>query len=91
MNSYTLAIGILATGVFLAVLMWTIPILRRHRRVRRFRKDLANVEVMTVNWAYMLRETEPSDDVPAPLGDDLRRPRRHRRDDPDDGRGDALV
>jgi hypothetical protein len=70
--------------------MWTIPILRRHRRVRRFRKDLANVEVMTINWAHMLRETEPSDDVPTPLTDDIRRPRR-RRGEPDEGRGDALV
>jgi hypothetical protein len=71
--------------------MWTIPILGRHRRVRRFRKDLSNVEAMTANWAYMLRETEPSDDVPTRLGDDLHRPRRHRRGEPDDGRGDALV
>lgn len=89
MNSYAVAFGILGLGVFLAVLLWSLPRLRQRRQVRRFRKQLAHVDLLTVAWSHSLRESEPSDDVPTPLPE-TRRTRRGRRNEPDAG-GDALV
>lgn len=87
MNSYTLAFGILGLGVFLAVLLWSIPHFRRRREVRRFRKALVHLDVVTLAWAQSQRHQRHPDDVPTPLPET----RRHRRRGEPDPGGDALV
>lgn len=88
MNSYALAFGILGTGIVVAVVLWSIPHLKRRRQVRRFRSQLDQVDLVTLAWRESLRDTDPNDDVP--ILPEPRRGRRARRHDPDKG-GDALV
>lgn len=90
MNSYPMAFGILGLGISLAVLLWSRPRLCRHRQVRRFRRELVHVDMVSRWWSQTLRYQEPSDEVPTPLPE-LRRPRRGQRGDGDVGEGDALV
>ena len=88
MNSYTVAFGILGLGVFLAALMWSVPLVKRNRQVRRFRQALAHVDAVAISWSHALRQDRPSTDVP--LFPEARRRRHLRRGHPDDG-GGALV
>ena len=88
MNSYTVAFGILGLGVFLAALMWSVPLVKRNRQVRRFRQALTHLDTVANAWSHALRHDRPSGDVPV-LPEDRRR-RHLRRGHPDDG-GAALV
>lgn len=87
-NSYAMAFGILGGGVLLAVILWSVPLLRRRRQVRRFRKALDHVDVVTMAWSQSLRQDRPFDDLPSRF--DGRRSRWHRHGQPDDG-GASLV
>ena len=87
MNSYTVAFGILGLGVFLAVLMWSIPLLKRRRQVRRFRHALAHLDTVAGAWSHAFRQDRPPTDVPTVFPEDRRR---RRRGDSEDG-GGALV
>ncbi len=85
MNSYTVAFGILGLGVFLAGLLWSIPLLRRRRQVRQFRKALTHVDTVALAWSHQLRQDGRPTDLPTSLHDDGRLRRHPRRDHPDDG------
>lgn len=88
MNSYTVAFGILGLGVFLAALMWSVPLVKRNRQVRRFRQALVDIDTVARSWSHALREdrARPNEGTfpEAP------RHRHDRRGHPDDG-GAALV
>jgi hypothetical protein len=90
LNSYEVAFGILGLGVFLAVLLWSIPHLRRHRQVRSFRKALTHVDVVTLAWSQAVREDRSPSEVSDLLPEDRRARRTQRRRGSDDG-GAALV
>ena len=90
LNSYAIAFGILGTGLLVAALLWCRPRVRRLRQVRRFRKDLDQVETVTRSWSRSLRHQEPSDEVPTTLPESKRMRRSQRRSDRDD-EGEALV
>lgn len=90
LNSYAVAFGILGVGLVVAALLWIRPCIRRHRQVRRFRKELVHVDVVSLSWSHSLRTREPSDDVPAPLPAS-RRVRRAQRRNGQAGEGDAVV
>ena len=87
MNSYTVAFGILGLGVFLAVLMWSIPLIKRNRQVRRFRQALVHLDTVAGSWSHAFRHDRPPTDVPTLFPEDRRR---RRRGDSDDG-GGTLV
>lgn len=88
MNSYTVAFGILGLGVVLAALMWSIPLIKRNRQVRRFRQALAQIDTVATGWRHALREDRPWTNEPS--FPDPERRRQTRRGRPDDG-GAALV
>jgi hypothetical protein len=81
MISYVLAFGILFVGSAVALLLnYRVP-LRRLRTVRRFRKDLARLELVTVFWRESQPDDSPRDEQVAPQWD---------RSDPHD-EGGTLV
>jgi hypothetical protein len=88
LNSYTVAFGILGLGVVLAALMWSVPLIKRNRQVRRFRDALSHLDTVATGWSHALREDRPWHDTTA-LPEPQRR-RQTRRERPDDG-GAALV
>jgi hypothetical protein len=90
LNSYAIAFGILGLGISVAVLLWSRPRIGRLRQVRRFRRELAHVDVVSRWWSQSLRNQIPSDDVPTPLPE-LRRTKRGQRRNGRAGEGDALV
>jgi hypothetical protein len=91
LNSYSLAFGILGTGLLTALILWSVPHLRRRKAVRRFRRDLDQVELVSLAWRQSLVEDRPVHDLPTtPTTPENRRHRWHRRDRFDDG-GAALV
>ncbi len=91
MNSYTLAFGILATGVLLALVLWSVPILRRRRAVVRFRKELNHVDVVALAWSQLLRQGRTTGELPVAEPESRReQPPRHG-DSGDGGGGGALV
>ena len=88
LNSYTVAFGILGLGVFLAVLMWSVPLIKRNRQVRRFRGALAHLDTVAAGWSHACREDRPgTDDLRFSDAPRRRNPRRRHND----GEGDALV
>ena len=72
-----MAFGILGGGVFLALVLWSVPLLRRRANVRRFRKALDHVDLVAMTWSQRLRSDDPYDDQKLPVPDG-RRWRRHR-------------
>ncbi len=85
MNSYTVAFGILGLGVFLAGLLWSIPVLRRRRQVRQFRRALTHIDTVALAWSHQLRQEDGPTDLPTSIQEDRHLRRRFRRDHPDDG------
>ncbi len=85
MNSYTVAFGILGLGVFLAGLLWSIPVLRRRRQVGQFRKALTHLDTVALTWSLQFRQDHGPNDVPTSLPEQRRLRRHGRRDHPDDG------
>ena len=63
MNLLVVGIGIPALLVCLAVLLWLRPRINRQRAVRRFRKDLSHVDLVTVAWSQSLNDDHPLDDL----------------------------
>jgi len=59
-----------------AVLLWLRPRFSRRRKVRRFRKDLAHLDLMAIAWTQAIRECRPFDDLHTP-------PRQRRRRHPE--------
>ncbi len=87
LNSYALAFGILGGGVVLAAILWLAPHFRSRMTVRRFRKALDHVDLVTLSWAQGFRHGA-ADDLRMTLPEERRRKRRHQH--PDDG-GASLV
>ena len=87
MNSYALAFGILGGGVVLAAILWLAPRFRQRMAVRRFRKSLDRIDLVTLSWSESLRSGDPDGLTTTP-------PEGHGfhpvRDDPDEG-GASLV
>ncbi|MFN2503403.1 MAG: hypothetical protein ABR540_04075 [Acidimicrobiales bacterium] len=75
MNSYAMAFGILGSGVVIAALLWSVPLLRRRTQVRRFRQSLDHVDAVVMGWTQAVREGQPFDGFP----DSFPSPRRRRR------------
>jgi hypothetical protein len=88
-NSYTLAFCILGAGVLWALVLWSIPILRRRKAVVRFRKELNHLDLVALAWSQSLREGDADDELPIAMPE-FRRQQRRRRGDAEDG-GGALV
>jgi hypothetical protein len=77
LNSNAIAFAISGALLLVAALLWLRPRIGRRRQVRRFRKDLAHVDLMTVAWAQSMRDQHPSDDFWTP------RPERRKDPEPD--------
>lgn len=77
MSPYALAFGILATGLLVAGFLWLLPRWRQRLKVRGFRKELAQVHLVSLIWRESLAARPASDEVP--LADRLPQPRRLRR------------
>ena len=90
MNSYATAFGILGTGIVLAALLWSRPRIHRYRQVRRFRRDLVHIDIVSRSWSWSLRHRAPYDETPAPLPE-WRRMRRNQRRAGRDDEGNTLV
>ncbi|MGH9225196.1 MAG: hypothetical protein ACRD2W_15760 [Acidimicrobiales bacterium] len=78
MNSNAIAFGIPGLLVCIAALLWLRPRFSRRRKVRRFRKDLAHVDLMAIAWSQAMREHRPFDD-----GLHSHRPRRRKSREPE--------
>ena len=63
MDFMVVGIGLPALLVLLAVLLWLRPRVAGHRVVRRFRRELAHVDLMTVVWSQAFHGDVPMDDL----------------------------
>ena len=78
MSSYALAFGILIGGVLGAAFLWLLPKWRARRKVRKFRKELANVHLVSIVWQESFGDRPASDEVPGPQPLSRRQRRQNR-------------
>jgi hypothetical protein len=87
LNAFVFVLGIFSTAVYVTGLHRAMPAMLRHRHVRQFRRELADVDLVVLGWRQTLSDGL-SLEVPEMLPD-VRRPRRrdHPRREPDDDGG----